>query len=118
MTIDGTKLEKVLKSLLQAHIKLHLKGKVFKEGKLLLFRQIHYHLELIIENLKGETKKFEIPIPFNVEEWNDENLVYFDYRLQALARGNTALLEMLQSLPRLSNSKFYNTIIEIEIENT
>lgn len=114
MNIEGTDLEQLFLSLLQRKIKIYLKNKLYKEGRLLLFRQLHYHIELSIKNRKGDIKSFEIPIPFKTEEWRDDQLIYFDYRIEVLSNGNKELISMLKSLPKKGNSKFYDTILEIQ----
>jgi len=115
MLIEGTELENLLKKILQKKIRLNLKNKVYKKGKLVLFKQNNYHLEFTIENKDCEIKKFEIPIPFAFEEWEEDNLIYFDYRFFTLAKGNDKLYDLLKNLPKEGNNKFYDTILEIEI---
>ena len=56
MTIDGTDTERVLKELLQKNIKFNIKNKTFKKGRLILFKQNNYHLELTIKNNNDELK--------------------------------------------------------------
>ena len=116
MTIDGTYVEEVLKDLLQKELHFNVKNKTFKKGKLILFKQNNYHLELTIRNNKDELKKFEIPIPFDVEVWEEDNLVYFDYRLSTLTKNNKVLQKTIDNLPKEGNNKFYDTICEIEIK--
>jgi len=115
MLIDNTIIEETLKGLLQSNIKMNLKNKTFKKGKLILFRQNNYHLELTIEIKDGVTKKFEIPIPFDVESWDEDGLVYFDYRLSTLSKGNSKFYHLVKTLPKIGNNKFYDTILEIEV---
>ena len=114
-TIDNTDIEVCLKGILQRKIKINLKNKQIKKGKLILFKQNNYHLELTIKREDGDLKKFEIPIPFKVEQHNDEGLVYFDYRFATLGQGNNELLNILRKLPKEGNSKFYDQILEIEV---
>ena len=115
MTIDNTIIENALKGMLQRKIKINLKNKQIKKGKLILFKQNNYHLELTIKRDDGDLKRFEIPIPFHVEEHKNEGLVYFDYRFTTLGRGNKELIDILRKLPKEGNSKFYDQIIEIEV---
>ena len=115
MTIDNTDIEQALKTMLQRKIKINLKNKQIKKGKLILFKQANYHLELTIKRDDGDLKRFEIPIPFKVENHPSEGLIYFDYRFSTLGRGNEELLGILKVLPKEGNSKFYNQILEIEV---
>lgn len=116
MLINETKIEEILKFLLQKNLKFFIKSKQLKKGKLILFKQNNYHLELMMD-INGEQKKFEIPIPYDAEVWEDDNLVYFDYRLTTLAKNNPKLQKLIMSVPKDGNSKFYDTILEIEIED-
>ena len=116
MLIDNTFIEETLKGLLQHNLKFNIKNKTFKKGKLILFRQNNYHLELTIEIKDGIIKKFEIPIPFDIETWDDDGLVYFDYRLSTLSKGNSKCFNLVKNLPKIGNNKFYNTILEIGVE--
>ena len=116
MLISNTKLEEVLKFLLQKQLKFIIKNKQVKKGKLILFKQNNYHLELMME-MNGDNKKFEIPIPYDAEVWEDDNLVYFDYRLTTLGKNNPKLQKLIRSIPKEGNNKYYDTILEIEIQN-
>ena len=115
MTIIDTELERVLKSLLQKDLKLTINNKNFRKGKLLLFKQNNYHIELTIRKTDIDIKRFEVPIPFAIENWNDDGLVYFDYRLATLAHKDKKFLEMIRRLPVRGENKFYDTILEIQI---
>jgi hypothetical protein len=115
MTIENTYIEKVLKSLLQKNIRLQFKNKVFKSGKLILFKQSNYHLAFILHSHKKGNVKFEIPIPFAVEYWPEDHLVYLDYRLGTLAKRKEELLQQLKSVSPVKNSKYYDSILEIDI---
>ena len=114
MLIDHTEIEDALKSLLQKNICLNIKNKLIKKGKLILFKQNNYHIELLFHNAEKEIKKLEIPIPYAVENWSSDKLIYFDYRLTTLTKDIT-LIKTLKSLSRDGNNKFYDTIVEINI---
>ena len=115
MTITDTQIEETLKELLQKNLKLSINNKQYRKGKLLLFKQNNYHIEFTIKKNDIDIKRFEVPIPFAVEKWNNEGLVYFDYRLSTLSKNDKKLFEMLERLPREGNNKFYNKILEIQI---
>ena len=114
MTITDTEIEETLKGLLQKDLKLSINNKQYRKGKLLLFKQNNYHIELTVRKNDVDIKRFEIPIPFGIEKWEEDGLVYFDYRLSTLAH-NPKLTKLLESLPTEGNNKFYNKILEIEI---
>ena len=115
MTIVNTEIEETLKDLLQKDIKLIINNKQHQKGKLLLFKQNNYHIELTVRKNDVNIKRFEIPIPFGIEHWKDDGLVYFDYRLSTLSN-NANLCKMLEKLPNEGNNKFYNKILEIQIQ--
>lgn len=115
MTIENTYIETVLKSLLQKNIRLQFRNKVFKTGKLILFKQNNYHLAFILHSHKKGNIKFEIPIPFAVEYWPEDKLAYLDYRLSTLAKRKGDLLLQLKKVNPVKNSKYYDSILEIDI---
>ncbi len=115
MTINGTEIEETLKDLLQKNLKLSINNKQYRKGKLLLFKQNNYHIELTVRKNEKDMKRFEIPIPFAIEKWADDGLVYFDYRLKTLAKNDAVVYEMLKKLPLEGNNKFYNKILEVQI---
>jgi len=115
MTIDDTEIEDVLKGLLQKTLKLSINNKQYRKGKLLLFKQNNYHIEFTVRKNDVDIKRFEIPIPFSIEKWEDDGLIYFDYRLLTLSNKDEALLKMLKTLPVEGNNKFYDQILEIQI---
>lgn len=115
MTIHGTEIERILKSLLQKDIKLSISNRQYRKGKLLLFKQNNYHIELTVRKNDIDIKGFEIPIPFAIESWEDDGLIYFDYRLAKLSNNDKVLHSMLTQLPNEGNNKFYDKILEIQI---
>ena len=116
MIIDNTKLEEILKNILQKKVTFEIDGKCFKTGKVLLFSQKYFYISLILSTTKKKQEKLEIPIPFNIEMHKDDNLVYFDYRLTTLAHNNKEALSALQKIP-VQKNKFYNKILTINIIN-
>jgi hypothetical protein len=116
MIIANTKIEETLKDLLQKDLKLMINNKQYRRGKLLLFKQSNYFIEFTILKNVEDIKRFEIPIPFGIEKWDKEGLVYFDYRLKTLAKSNTVVYEMLKKLPAEGNNKFYNNILEFQVQ--
>ncbi len=70
---------------------------------------------IILQNNKRGNIKFEIPLPYEVEHWPDDNQIFFDYRLIALAKKKNELLDKLKNVQGSKESKFYNSILEIII---
>ena len=116
MTINGTIIESVLKENLQNNLEFRLKNKIYKKGRLILFKQVNFYIEILLDG-KNKYDKFEIPIPFFVESWKD-NLIYFDYRLNALAGNDKELLNILQNIAPTKKCKFYDTILEIQVHES
>jgi hypothetical protein len=114
MTINDTEIEDALKFLLQKNLRLNI-NKQYRKGKLLLFKQNNYHIEFTVRKNDIDIKRFEIPIPFAIERWDEEGLIYFDYRLKTLSKKNAALFERLSKLPVDGKNKFYDKILEIQI---
>ncbi len=104
--------EQALISFLQKPTNFFLKDKLIKSGRLILFRKVHYSIQISILSSKQNNKEnFEIPIPFDVEYYPDENLVYFDYRVASLKSKN------LPTIYKKPSSNFYNKILEISLQN-
>jgi hypothetical protein len=68
-----------------------------------------------MDTAKKKREKVEIPIPFEVEVHEEDNLVYFDYRLKTLAKHAPEVENYLKvySSKKTSN-KFWNTILTID----
>lgn len=115
MTIVDTIIEETLVGLLQKNLKLSINNKQYRKGRLLLFKQNNYHLELTIKKTNNDIKRFEIPIPFGIENWEKDGLVYFDYRIGTLSNNDSKIKSMLKSLPVEGKNRFYDSILEIEI---
>lgn len=115
MNITKTPIEEACKFLLQKTMTLELNNKVHKQGKLILFYQKNFYLTFLMDTVKKKKEKVEIPIPFEVEVHEDDNLVYFDYRLKTLAKHAPEVENYLKvySSKKTSN-KFWNTILTID----
>jgi hypothetical protein len=105
---------------LQTPIKFILGQKIIKQGRLVLFKQQHYYINITLLTSKNNKESFEIPIPFRVEEYMHEGLVYFDYRLTSLSGINEDLNFRLSKLKikNINPSQYFNRILEIQAENT
>jgi hypothetical protein len=105
---------------LQSPIKFILGHKVIKQGRLVLYKRAHYYIQITLLTTKNNKESFEIPIPFKVEEYLHEGLVYFDYRLQGLTGINEEMLERVSKvkIKNTNPSQYYNKILEIQAELT
>jgi hypothetical protein len=114
MTINGTKIEDICKFLLQKNISLELKNKQFKNGKLVIFNQKNFYINFVLENDKKTHEKIELPIPYDIEFYQEENLIYFDYRLKCLYKFSPEIETNLIFYPKkVAGNKFWDTILTI-----
>jgi hypothetical protein len=114
MTIHGTNIEKACKYLLQKNITIELKNKPYKQGKVVLFYQKNFYITLVMDTIKKEKEKIELPIPYDVEIHEDENLIYFDYRIKTLSKHAPEIETNLLVYPKkISGNKFWDSILLI-----
>lgn len=117
MNIENTIIENFLKNNLLRQITISNKNKTIKKGKFLLFKQngytIDFHIIIISKN-KNKNIICNLPIPFNIKKIND-NLFAFDYSISTLSGNNKIIFHNLKQLIPVSKSKFYDTIINIQI---
>jgi hypothetical protein len=114
MTIHGTTIEKACKYLLQKNITLELKNKPYKQGKVVLFYQKNFYITLVMDTIKKSKEKIELPIPYDVEIHEDENLIYFDYRIKTLSKHAPEIENNLLVYPKkISGNKFWDSILLI-----
>lgn len=115
MNITKTPIEAACMFLLQKNISLELNNKLFKQGKLIIFYQKNFYLTFVLDNAKKKREKIEIPIPFEIELHEEDNLIYFDYRLKTLAKHSPEAENYLKVYSSKKNStKFWNTILSID----
>ena len=106
--LDQVPGEQFLISCLQKNINFSINNKTIKKGRLLLFRRAHYYIQVALLTEKDLRENFEIPIPFKVENYSDEGLLYFDYRLDSLQ------VDTLAKIPDKVSSIYFNRILEIQ----
>ena len=106
--------DELLKYFLQKHVKLFLNNKLYKSGKVILFKHKNYFIELIIQT-ENKDKKVEIPIPFLIENHKEDNLVFFDYRLKTVAKLGSNIYNKLLFLSKKCKSRYFDSILEIEV---
>jgi hypothetical protein len=110
LTINNVEIEPILISCLQKRLSIHLNNKVIKKGKLILYKKIHYFIQFSLMSDKNIKENFDIPIPFNVENYSEEGILYFDYRLGSLPT------RFLPKIPEKITSVFFDKIIEIKVD--
>lgn len=114
MTIYGTELEKICKYLLQKNISINIKDKVLKKGKLILFYQRNFYITFIIDTEKKAKEKFELPIPYGIENHKEDDLIFFDYRIKTLAKHAPEIETNLLVYPKkITGNKFWDNILLI-----
>jgi hypothetical protein len=114
MTIQGTNIEKACKLLLQKEIVIEIKNKVYKQGKVMLFYQKNFYITLVMNTAKKEKEKVELPIPYDVEIHENEDLIYFDYRIKTLSKHAPEIETNLLVYPKkISGNKFWDSILLI-----
>jgi hypothetical protein len=103
---------------LQSPISFVLGSKIIKQGKLLIFKQAHYYIQITIQNTRNQKETFEIPIPFKTEEYVHEGLIYFDYRVKSLVGKDEELCYRLSraKIKNTTPSQYYNKILEIKTQ--
>lgn len=115
MTITSTKIEDACKFLLQKTVLFEVKNKTIKQGRINLFTQRNFYLIFYLTTNKKTKEKIEVPIPFNIEIHEDDNLVYFDYRIKTLSKYTPDISPLLKlySNNNSHNNKFWDTILTI-----
>lgn len=104
---------------LQNNLCFVLGHKTIRKGKLILFKQVHFFIQVCLLTSKNVYETFEIPIPFNVEYYSDENLIYFDYRINALVGNDEDLKDLLnQQMIKNNHSQYLNKILEVHTFTT
>lgn len=118
MTINGSTVEDACKFLLQKNLSLEFGNKTYKQGKLILFYQKNFYIMFVMDTSKKLKEKIEIPIPYDVEMHEEDDLIYFDYRIKTLAKLSPDIETYLKLYStRNSNNKFWNSILTINCSN-
>ena len=86
-------------------------NKIIRQGRLLLVSQKDFYITFTIL-IKGQTKKYDVPYPFNIEKTSGQ--ILFDYRIETLCSKNPKNTEFVLNLAAAySPNKFFNNVIEI-----
>jgi len=110
-----TTIDEVFKGLLQKDIRFVLNNQTTREGKLILFNHGYFSINLNIKNYKkNKLEVLKLPIPFNFEVYQDEGLLYFDYRVKTFVHNNSEMLILINNIKKPHISKYYDKILIIE----
>lgn len=109
ISLDQVPGEPFFMKCLQKQLIISLDNRILRKGKLMLFSRVNYFIQISLISEKGNRENVEIPIPFNIEYYEDEGLMYFDYRVLALRA------EILPSIEGKVASSFFNKILEIQV---
>jgi hypothetical protein len=116
MDITDTNLESVLKQMVQRYLFIYRENRVIKRGKLILFRQNNFNIDLhLITPKKIPPIIYSLPIPFDTTIKNNKQVI-FDYKLSRLVKNNVNMYNQLIHINPAKKSKFYNTEICIEMD--
>jgi hypothetical protein len=103
--------EKFLTDCLQKNVSFCINNKALKRGRLLLFKRFHYFIQISLLTERGLRENFDIPIPFKIDSYRDEGLMYFDYRLKSLE------VDYLPMIKEKVSSAYFDKILEIQVIN-
>jgi len=115
-----TKLGTILKKYFQKDVKFYIDGILVKNGKFILYKDCEntntYFYEFTLQK-KDKLITYRIPYPYDIEDYEDEGLIYLDYRISTWTNKNS-LIELAQAADELQENKsiFYNKILEIQFE--
>jgi hypothetical protein len=107
--LDQVPGESFLISCLQKNMNFSINNRTIKRGKLLLFRRFHYNVQLTMTTERGVRENVDIPLPFRIEDYQREGLMYYDYRLDSLE------VARLPRLPEKVSSLYFDKILEIQV---
>jgi hypothetical protein len=94
---------------LQQTIRFTVNNRTIKQGKLLLFCKAHYYIQISLATDKNPRENFEIPFPFQTEIYENEGLMYFDYRLSSL--GTSVVPKPVKKI----SSTYFDKILEMQL---
>jgi len=107
-------ISKILDKFLLKEIELSTHKKTIKKGTLILYKDDLYYITLYIRNEVGDVKKLEVPRPFDIDTLREGERVRFDYKLSTITKECPKKLEAINRIPRLKESKYYNTYVTLK----
>jgi hypothetical protein len=108
ISLDQVPGEPFLIKCLQKQVIITMDNRTVRKGKFVLFGRSNYHIQFSLTNDKGNRENLEVPIPFDIEYHDEDNLMYFDYRLTSLR------VEDLPMFEGKSPCGYFNKILEIQ----
>ena len=100
---------------LQTPITFNLGSKTLRKGRLIIFKRSHFFIQVSLLSSKNSIETFEIPIPFKTEYYPEENLIYFDYRLNAFTDYDEDIQDTIRyQVSKNTPSQYLNKILEIQ----
>ena len=108
----GKLFEEQLRECLQDDIEIQSvnTGKIIRKGKLILYSIKEFYITIIIKTIKGETKQYHMPFPYDFELLDDKFVL--NYKLELVCSESKELAEIVESLGE-SRSVFYDSIIHV-----
>jgi len=91
---------------------------VIKRGKFIIYKKQHYNIQLTLLNSKKNKENFEVPIPFLVEYYPDEKLIFLDYRISSLTGNDKEMKKFLLNyrVKGIEPSQYFNRILTIKVD--
>ena len=111
-----SRLEDNFKQIIQHEVELESMntGKFLRKGKFILYTIKDFYLTLVLINHKGETKYYNMPVPYSNTLHRDR--LTFDYTLDTLCSESKLLHEIVDTIGE-SKSPFFDNTIEIRLVN-
>ena len=100
--------ENTLKSLLLSTIKITSKKRTLGAGQVQLFEIKDFNIKLLFST----GKKLEILYPFNILE--EDNIIYFDYRLDYIHRGDVLWKPRVNRMITNHRNKYCDLLLSID----
>lgn len=120
------KIEQFLTNNFQKNVDIEIDDKIIKKGKFILYKLAcetnYYHIELSIERPTNHDKIdiFKLPVPFGIETYPEEGLIYFDYRLKTLFKDDKLKAKYdhwFNTNKPVETLKFYDKILILQFKN-
>ena len=111
--LDSFPGEKELAQLLQQNIQILIGDKIIKQGRLIHFKRLHYVYQLTFFKVRGAREMIELPLPYKVEMYKHDKLIYFDYRNINITHNDEELQECLNNINIGEPLITHNQIVEI-----
>lgn len=122
MSSSSEKIEKIFEKYFQKNLEIYIKDCLFKQGKFIIIENKvlnnNYYFELLLE----KTKKLEIikiPFPFDIEEHEEDGILYLDYRINTLFKSSkvdsVGVYNIINS-SGITPSRLFDVILELKFK--